>query len=82
MSYIETAKPHYLALEAWVRTNAAALTPQAIATVNERVSATDIPEAMYADRTAPSDSRTPTYKKAVALNDLDDWLAIHETLTT
>ena len=80
VSYIETAKPNYLALEAWVRANAAALTPEAIATVNDRVAAADIPDAMYADRCARLGFTDPAYKKAVALNDLDDWLAMHETL--
>ena len=44
VSYIETAKRDYLALEAWVRANAATLTPEAVAKVNEGVSATDIPD--------------------------------------
>jgi hypothetical protein len=72
VSYIETAKPDYLTLEAWVRANATALTPEAIAKVNEGVSATDIPEAMYGDRSARLGFADPAYKKAVALNDLDD----------
>jgi hypothetical protein len=81
VSYIETAKPDYLTLEAWVRANATALTPEAIAKVNEGVSVTDIPEAMYGDRSARLGFADPAYKKAVALNDLDDWLAMHETLS-
>jgi hypothetical protein len=50
--------------------------------VNDGVSATDIPDAMYGDRSARLGFADPAYKKAVALNDLDDWLAMHETLTT
>ena len=80
IAYIETSKPDYLTLEAWVRANATALTPEAIAKVNDGVASTDIPEAMYADRCARLGFADPAYKKAVALNDLDDWLAIHETL--
>ena len=79
VSYIETAKPDYLTLEAWVRENAASLTPEAIAKVNDAVAA-DIPDAMYADRCARLGFADPAYKKAVALNDLDDWLAMHEAL--
>ncbi len=82
VSYIETAKPDYLTLEAWVRANAAALTPETIAKVNEGVSAADIPDAMYGDRSARLGFADPAYKRAVALNDLDDWLAMHATLTT
>jgi hypothetical protein len=81
VSYIGTAKPDYLTLEAWIRGNAATLTPEAIAKVNEGVAVTDIPEAMYGDRAARLGFADPAYKKAVALNDLDDWLAMHETLT-
>jgi hypothetical protein len=49
--------------------------------VNEGVSVTDIPEAMYGDRSARLGFADPVYKRAVALNDLDDWLAMHETLS-
>jgi hypothetical protein len=36
---------------------------------------------MYGDRSARLGFADPSYKKAVAPNDLDDWLAMHETLT-
>jgi len=81
VSYIETEKPGYLALEAWVRANAAALTPEAIATINARVTEANLPDAMLPDRRAQLGFDEPGYTKAVALNDLDDWAAMHAVLT-
>jgi hypothetical protein len=81
VAYIETEKPDYLTLERWVRANAASLTPEAIATVNARITGTDLPDAMLADRRAQLGFDEPGYTKAVALNDLDDWAAMHRALT-
>jgi Domain of unknown function (DUF5069) len=81
VAYIETEKPDYLTLERWVRENATALTPETIATVNARIADADMPEAMLADRRAQLGFHDPDCTKAVALNDLDDWAALHRTLT-
>jgi uncharacterized protein DUF5069 len=82
IAYIENEKPDYLTLEAWVLEHAATLTPEAIEHVNARVSSTDLPEAMFTDRTARLGWSAPGYTKSIALNDLDDWLAMHEALTS
>ena len=81
VTYIETEKPDYLTLEAWVRANATALNPEAIATINARVTDTDLPEAMLAGRLDQLGFHEPGYTKAVALNDLDDWMGMHTALT-
>jgi uncharacterized protein DUF5069 len=81
VAYIETQKPDYLTLEAWVRANATALTAETIADVNARIADTNFPDAMLADRRAQLDFHEPDYTKAVALNDLDDWAAMHGALT-
>ena len=81
VTYIETEKPDYLTLEAWVRANATSLTPEAIAKVNDRVINTDLPEEMRAGRAVRLSFDDPAYRKAYALNELDDWLAMHEALT-
>ena len=81
VAYIETEKPDYLTLESWVRANAAALTGEAIATVNARVTNTDLPDTMLADRRAALKFHDPGYTNAVALNDLDDWAGMHAALT-
>ncbi|MFN2460838.1 MAG: DUF5069 domain-containing protein [Candidatus Velthaea sp.] len=80
IAYIENEKPDYLTLETWVRANAANLTPQAIAAVNERIQQTDLPEAMLGERVARLKISDPAYTKAVALNDLDDWATFHAGL--
>ena len=81
IAYIETEKPDYLALETWVRANATALTAESIAAVNARVTNADLPDTMLADRRASLGFDEPGYTKAVALNDLDDWAAMHAALT-
>jgi len=81
VAYIEMEKPDYLTLERWVREHATALTPETIATVNERVAEADMPEAMRIERIAQLGFDQPGYTKAVGLNDLDDWAAMHRTLT-
>jgi hypothetical protein len=81
VAYIETEKPDYLTLEAWVRANATTLTPATIETVNQRAATVDLPEAMRGDRASRLKFDDPSYIKAVALNDLDDWLGMHEMLT-
>ncbi len=80
VAYVRDEKPTYLALEAWVRANAAKLTPQAVATVNERIETAELPDAMRAERRARLDFFDPSYVSAVALNDLDDWAGMHEML--
>jgi hypothetical protein len=78
-AYIGAEKPGYLAFEAWVRANATNLTPAAIAAHNAYILTFVVPE----DRAAP---RRATYgvdasvQTGVALNDLDDWLALHHQL--
>jgi hypothetical protein len=81
VTYIETEQPNYLTLEAWVRANATALTAEAIAAVNARVANADLPDTMLADRRAQLGFNEPGYTKAVALNDLDDWAAMHAAVT-
>ncbi|GAC1659536.1 MAG: hypothetical protein NVS4B13_04590 [Candidatus Elarobacter sp.] len=81
IAHIETARPDYLALEAWVRTNATALNAETIAVVNARVTNADLPEAMLADRRRHLGFNEPAYIKAAALNDLDDWAALHNAVT-
>lgn len=78
-AFIASAKPGYLELEAWVRANATNLTPDAIAAHNAKLLAHLVPEERAALRRAEYgvDGSVVT---GVALNDLDDWLAIHRQL--
>ncbi|MDB5040453.1 MAG: hypothetical protein JWN27_1179 [Candidatus Eremiobacteraeota bacterium] len=81
VAHIERVKPDYLSLESWVRANAATLTPEAIATINARVGSANLPEPLLAERTARFALGDPSYTRAVALNDLDDWAGMHAALT-
>jgi len=81
IAYIETQQPDYLTLEGWVRTNAAQLNDETIAAINARVTNADLPEHMRAERIAQLGITDPGYTNAVALNDLDDWSAMHASLT-
>lgn len=78
-AYIDADLPDYHATEAWVRKHATSLTPETIAALNARILATKLPEqyvpAMRA-RLGVDDS----FERSVPLNDLDDWLGLHEQL--
>ncbi|GAC1427520.1 MAG: hypothetical protein NVSMB5_22280 [Candidatus Velthaea sp.] len=81
VAYICEEKPDYLALEAWVRSHATKLGAESIAAVNAKVDTADLPEPMRAERLSRFNITDPTYTKAVALNDLDDWAGMHEAIT-
>jgi hypothetical protein len=80
VAYLETEKPAYPAVEAWVREHATSLTPEAIAAVNDRVDSADLPEAMLEERRARLAITDLSYTKAAKINDLDDWAGFHATL--
>ena len=80
VAYVETEKPHYLQLEDWVRAHARTLTADAVAKINDRVDHAEMGEEMLADRHARLGQGASTIRRAVPINDLDDWLAIHEGL--
>ena len=81
VAYVEHDKPDYLALERWVREHATNLTADSIAKVNERVAAADMSDELLAERRARL-GIDPRITKAVAVNDIDDWQAMHAVLTT
>jgi len=81
VEYIETKRPDYLTLETWVRENATLLNEETIAAVNERVASANLPEQMLAERVAQLGIPDTTITEAVALNNLDDWAAMHASLT-
>jgi len=78
-AFIAAEKPGYLAFEAWVRANATNLTPDAIAASNAHVVGFEPPEERAAPRRAEY-GVDDSVKTGTALNDLDDWLAIHRQL--
>jgi len=79
-AYVEAEKPEYLLAEAWVREHATALTPATIAALAEGLSAAQMPVAMATERRAELGIDDPAFSNGIALNDLDDWAALHRQL--
>jgi hypothetical protein len=80
IAYIETEKPDYRTLEAWVREHAASLNAETIATVNARVATAAMNPEMLADRRERLKITDPNLTNVVAINDLDAWDALHASL--
>ena len=78
-AYIDAELPDYLATEAWVRSNATSLTPETIAALNARILATKLPE-QYAPAMRARLGVDESFERSIPLNDLDDWLTLHEQL--
>jgi len=80
VAYIETQKPTYPALEAWVREHAATLNADTIATVNHRIATVDMREELLTERRERLGITDLSYTNAVDVNNLDDWQAFHDML--
>ena len=80
VAYIETQKPTYPALEAWVREHAATLNAETIAAVNHRVATVDMREELLTERRERLGITDLSYTNAVDVNNLDDWQAFHDML--
>jgi hypothetical protein len=81
VAYVENEKPDYLTLERWVREHATNLNAGAIAKVNERVASADMNDELLAERRARL-GIDHSLTNAVAVNDVDDWQAMHAVLTS
>ncbi|HEY5341255.1 MAG TPA: DUF5069 domain-containing protein [Candidatus Aquilonibacter sp.] len=79
--YVESKKPGYLEVEAWVRANATNLTPETIAAFNHEVSTRNLPDAMLTQRCSDVGIPVGSISRAIPLNDLDDWQAFHRSIT-
>jgi hypothetical protein len=80
VSYIEERNPSYLELEAWVREHATNLNPKSIAAHNDAILARELPEHMREQRRVDIGLTDESINKSVALNDLDDWAAVHRQI--
>jgi hypothetical protein len=80
LAYIGAEKPGYLAFEAWVRAHAPKLSPADIAPINEHILTFVVPDERAAPRRAQYGVTDASVARGVALNDLDDWLGIHQQL--
>ena len=80
VAYIETEKPNYPALEAWVREHAKTLNADTIAAVNHRIATVDMREELLTERRERLAITDLSYTNAVDVNNLDDWQAFHDML--
>ena len=80
VAYIETEKPNYPALEAWVREYAKTLNADTIAAVNHRIATVDMREELLTERRERLAITDLSYTNAVDVNNLDDWQAFHDML--
>ena len=80
-TYVETSRADYLTAEAWVRSNATNLTPEAIAAVNERLATFKMPPELRTKRRAELGAVADSLELGIPLNDLDDWAGLHRQLS-
>jgi len=80
VDYITTQKPDYRTLEAWVRSHATKLTPEAIAAHNAGILEAPMLEERAVARRAELGISDAGFTNAVKLNDLDDWSGTHARL--
>ena len=79
-AFIASETPDYAGCETWIRANAADLSTQSIAAFNESVLSFVMPDPRRTEWTARFGLSGGTYVRAVALNQLDDWDAVHRQL--
>ena len=78
--YIETEKPDYVTLEAWVREHATKLTPEAIAAHNDYIRGRRMNDEKAQEVRARLGVGDERVGEAITLNDLDDWNGAHAVL--
>ena len=81
VAYVTHELPAYGELERWVVANARDLSPQTIAAFNARIRAGQVPDTIGAERRERFGISDESFANAIALNDLDDWAALHGELT-
>lgn len=80
IGYIENEKPTYLEVEAWVREHAAKLDAETIAAFNRSVETMDMRAEILDERRRDAGVTDLSLTRAVAINDLDDWAALHRQI--
>ena len=82
IAFIETNKPDYPATERYVLAHAKNVTPESIASFNAALIEANFSDAAKAQAFRTRGSVTDeTFANIVALNNLDDWADIYESLT-
>ncbi len=77
VAFVEAELPSYLACEAWVRTHAKSLNAETIAEINDAIAAAQKSPESAAEFRAAFGIDDPSFVGGVAINDLDDWSAVH-----
>jgi hypothetical protein len=80
VAYVEGELPDYRDCERYVLANARDLSPQTIAAFNNRVRSGTPPDDVAAERRERFGITDESFANACALNDLDDWAALHAEL--
>jgi len=80
VAYIETERPDYLQLEAWVREHATKLDSTSVAAHNLRILTGNMRDELAAERRARFGIADESFANAIRLNDLDDWAGAHAAL--
>jgi hypothetical protein len=80
VAYIEDEKPTYLEVEAWVREHATKLDAESIAAHNRSILEGEMPPEIANERRRDAGVTDLSITRAVPLNDLDDWAAIHRQI--
>jgi hypothetical protein len=82
VAYIETEKPGYQQLEAWVKKHATKLDPASIAEHNEAILTRRMRDEIAIPRRAELGLAESDLWNAVGLNDLDDWSSVHKEVVS
>jgi hypothetical protein len=77
LDYFKTEMPNYLQFEAWLRQNARHLDEATVKTLNQRYATFEMSESGSATRRDELGIADTSLRLGIALNDLDDWSALH-----
>ena len=81
VAFIHAEQPQYMVLEAWFKQHAANISPAEIAEHNALMLIRAKPDHIAAEERATLGIDDPTYNLSLEMNDLIDWLQLHEQLT-
>lgn len=75
--FVAAGEPDYPACEAWIRANAASATPAVIREFNEYTLGFVMPDPRYTEWAQRFGLAGGSFNRAIGLNQLDDWDAMH-----
>jgi hypothetical protein len=82
LAYFTSAKPNYLQFEAWVKANALHLDDATVSELNGRYRTFKMSAAGAETRRRELGIDGTPIDLGIALNDLDDWSALHQQITS